>query len=102
MYYALALFAVVLSALSPGFRLPIRVPPAVRRALAGPAVVPVAVCVLVAAQGAYLRLLLAATYHQHPERVFMTHMPVRFISGLGAFNIAESYRTGFALLVVFE
>jgi hypothetical protein len=101
-YFALALFAVVVSALVPGHRLPLAMPPFVRRFLSRSAVVPFAVATLVAAQHAYLALLLDATYHQHPDRAFMARMPVRFISGLAANTIAERYRTEFALLVLLE
>jgi hypothetical protein len=101
-YFALALFAVVVSAVVPGHRLPLAMPAIVRRSLSRSAVVPFAVATLVAAQHAYLALLLDATYHQHPERAFMARMPVRFISGLAANNIAERYRTEFALLVLLE
>ena len=102
MYFALALFAVVVSAVVPGHPLPPAIPALVRRVLSKSAVVPFAVATLVAAQHAYLALLLDATYHQHPERAFMARMPVRFISGLAANDIAERYRTEFALLVLLE
>jgi hypothetical protein len=101
-YYVLALLAVAVSTLAPAYRLPLRLPARVRHALSGGAVTPLAVVVLVTAQAAYLRLLLAATYAQHPLRAFMAQMPVRFISGRVAENLPEAYRNGFALLAIVE
>lgn len=102
MYFALALLAVLVSAIAPLHRLPVRIPAKVERILSRSATVPVAVVMLVSAQHAYLVLLWNATYHQHPMRDFMARMPVRFVSSLAADNLAESYRSGFALLVLLE
>ena len=102
MYYPLALFAVMLTAVLPGNKLRFRLPVAFARFAAGPAVVPLAVVILVSAQHAYLAVLLDATYHESPMRDFMARMPVRFISGLAPHTIGETYRTCFALLVLVE
>ncbi len=102
MYYPIALFAVILTAVLPGHRLRFRLPARLARMSSHPATVPLAVITLVLAQHAYLMLLLDATYHQHPMRDFMARMPVRFISGFAPETLGDNYRSGFALLALLE
>jgi len=101
-YYALALFAVALTAVVPGHRLPLRMPALLERLLSQPAVVPLAVVTLVAAQHACLVLLLSATYHQHPVFGALVRMPIRFISSRGPHHLGTAYGDGFAALVLIE